>query len=126
MWRQFNFYLNEHLLRLYPDSEYFDKLFHFKKGLLPILDKYSIEDFLILDQGQYFLLRVKVSNKEVENIKKDLDSLVNDSSDFDKVVPTTWSPENDAKTRILEARERAKRIGNLFPRYSRRGMENRD
>jgi hypothetical protein len=114
MWRQFNFYLNEHLLRLYPDSEYFDELFHFKKGLLPILDKYSIEDFLILDQGQYFLLRVKVSNKEAENIKKGLDSLVNDSSDFDKVVPTTWSPENDEKTRILEARERAKRIGISF------------
>jgi hypothetical protein len=107
MWQQFNFYLSENALRLYPNSEYFDKLFHFKKSLLPILDKYCVEDFLILDEGKYFLLRVEVSDETANKMKEDFDGLVYGNSDFDKVVPTTWEPENDARTRILGARERA-------------------
>ena len=108
MWHEFDFYLNESLLGLYPNSEYYDKIFHFKKTLLPILDKYGIKDFLILDEGKFFLLRVEVDDKIASDLKKDLDSLVSNNSDFDKVVQTTWSPKDDARNRILGARERAK------------------
>jgi len=107
MWQQFDFYLSQNMLSLYPNSEYYDRLFHFKKRLLPILDKYHIKDFLILDEGRYFLLRVEVSDEVANQMKEDFDSLVHGNSDFDRVVPTTWEPENDARARILGARERA-------------------
>jgi len=107
MWQQFNFYLSQNVLSLYPKSEYYDKLFHFKKRLLPILDRYHVEDFLILDEGRYFLLRVEVSDEIANRMREDFDNLVYGNSDFDKVVPATWELENDARGRILGARERA-------------------
>lgn len=116
MWHQFNFYLNESLRRLYPNSEYYDKLFNFKKSLLPILDKYGIKDFLILDEGDFFLLRVKVDKETAKYLNKDFNGLVSENSDFNKVAPptTTWSPEDDARNRILKAREKAKQGGISF------------
>jgi hypothetical protein len=107
MWQQFDFHLSDNVLRLYPSSEYFDRLFHFKKSLLPILDKYCVKDFLILDEGKYFLLRVEASDETASKMKEDFDNLIHGNSDFEKVVATTWQPENDARWRILEARQRA-------------------
>ncbi len=109
MWRQFNFVCSQSLRRLHPNSEYYDRLFRFKKGILPTLDKYHIKYFLILDEGDYFLLRAEIDNDKIaENLKKEFDSLVGKSSNFDDVSVTSWSPENDARTRILEARERVR------------------
>jgi hypothetical protein len=107
MWHEFDFYLSESLLGTYPNSEYYDKLFHFKKSLLPILDKYAVKDFLILDEGKYSLLRAEVSNEVAKDMKEDFDNLVKGNFDFVKVVPTTWEPKDDARWRIDEARKRA-------------------
>ena len=114
MWYQFNFICSQSLLRLHPDSEYYDRLFRFKRELLPILDEYGIKDFLILDEGDYFLLRVELDSKTVNDFKEELDNLVAETSDFTNVKVETWSPEDDAKTRILEARERARQRGVSF------------
>ena len=115
MWHEFDFYLNEKLLELHPNSEYYDKQFHFKKSLLPILDRYDIEDFLILDEGRFFLLRVEVSAATANDLKKEFESLVSENSDFDKVAPPTiWSPEDDSRDRILGARGRAIQGGISF------------
>ena len=98
MWDQFSFNCSQSLRRLHPNSEYYDRLFCFKKGLLPTLDKYDIKYFLILDEGDLFLLRAEMDNETAENLKKEFDSLVDESSDFDDVTVTSWSPENDART----------------------------
>lgn len=111
MWYQFNFICSQSLRTLHPNSEYYDRLFHFKKALLPTLDKYGIDYFFILDEGDFFLLRAEMDNETAENLKKEFDNLTYESSDFDTVNQTTWSPENDAKTRILGARERAEQRG---------------
>jgi len=107
MWYQFNFICSQSLRILHPNSEYYDRLFQFKKALLPILDKYGIEYFFILDEGDYFLLRAEMDNDAAENLKKDFHGLVDENPDFDDVIQTTWSPENDANVRILRARQRA-------------------
>lgn len=114
MWYQFNFICSQSLLRLHPNSEYYDRLFRFKKELLPVLDKYGIKDFLILDEGDYFLLRVELDDKTVEDFKEELDKLVAKTSDFTDVKLETWSPEGDAKRRILGARGRAIERGVSF------------
>jgi hypothetical protein len=108
MWKEFDFHLSENVLKLYPKSEYFDKLFHFKKRLLPILGKYHVEDFLMLDEGKFFLLRVEADDETARKMKESFDSLVQGNSDFEEVVQATWDPENNARTRILDARKSAK------------------
>ena len=109
MWHEFQFHCSQKLLALSPDSEFYDRFYRFKKGLLPILDKYEIDDFLILDEGRFFLLRVELSNEIAKDFKKDLDDLVNKSADFDKVTPEYWSPETDARNRIIGSRETAEK-----------------
>ena len=95
---------------------------------MPTLDKYRIGYFLILDEGDYFLLRAEVGNETAEDLKKEFDRLVGESSDFDDVTVTSWSPENDARQRILEARERAVQRGISFQGIPEGGwkIENRD
>jgi hypothetical protein len=114
MWYQFNFICSQSLRRLHPSSEYYDRLFRFKKGLLLTLDKNGINYFLLLDEGDYFLLRVEVNNETAESLKKEFDGLVGGSPDFDDVTVTNWLPEDDAKKRILDARERSKQRGISF------------
>lgn len=114
MWHQFNFYCSESLLRLHPNSEFYDRFYCFKRGLLPILDEYDIENFLILDEGRFFLLRVDLEAEMGETLREDFDRLVDESVDFDKVTVESWSPEEDARTRILGARERAVQMGISF------------
>ena len=123
MWHEFQFHCSQSLLALHPNSEYYDRFYRFKKGLLPILDKYNIDDFLILDEGRFFLLRVELDNETAKDLKKDLDDVVNESSDFDNVTVESWSPENDAKRRILGARERAKQMGISFEGISEGGWK---
>lgn len=111
MWQQFNFYCSESLLRLHPNSEFYDRCYSFKRKLLPILDEHNAEDFLILDEGRFFLLRVELDPKTARTLREAFDRLVDESSDFDKVTVESWSPEEDARTRILGARERAVQMG---------------
>lgn len=110
MWHEFQFHCSESLIKLHPDSEFYDRFYRFKKGLLPTLDKYGIKDFLILDEGSFFLLRVELDDETARILKKDLDDLVNKSSDFENVTVKGWSPENDAKGRILYSKENAKKM----------------
>jgi len=56
MWHEFQFHCNENVLELFPTSEFYDRFYRFKRSLLPILDKYKIKDFLILDEGNSFFL----------------------------------------------------------------------
>ena len=123
MWYQFNFICSQSLRRLYPNSEYYNKLFHFKKALLPTLDKHNIEYFFILDEGDYFLLRAEMDNETAKNLKEEFDSLANRSSDFNDVTQAIWPPEDDAEDRILGARERAKQMGISFQGILERGWK---
>lgn len=107
MWYEYQFHCSESLMTLFPKPEFYDKFYSFKKRLLPILDNYSINDFLILDEGRFFLLRVELDDSTAERLKGDLDNLVNDSLDFDNVTRHTWSPTDDARGRIRGAGQRA-------------------
>lgn len=84
-------------------------LFAFKKAYLsPILEKHGIEDFLMLDQREFILLRVEVENETAKQIKLFLEESIQPGSLFSRVTVETWSPIVDARNRILAARERAK------------------
>jgi hypothetical protein len=91
MWQQFNFYCSESLLRLHPNSEFYDRFYGFKRELLPILDEHNAEDFLILDEDRFFLLRVELYPEAADALRGDVDRLVDESSDFDKVTVESWS-----------------------------------
>jgi len=56
------------------------------------LDRYNIDDFLILDEGPFFLLGAELDDETAKDWKKNLDDLVNKSSDFDNVTIKSWSP----------------------------------
>jgi len=47
-------------------------------------------------------------------MKDDLDALIGQTADFDNVTLHTWSPEDDARNRILYSKETAKKMGISF------------
>jgi hypothetical protein len=86
-----------------------DGVFAFKKEqLLPILEKHGIEDFLMLDEPKFVLLRIDVSGESSKQIRSDLEKAIQTGPLFSKVTVESWSPIDDARDRILAARERAK------------------
>ena len=114
MWYQFEFYCSEQLKNLYPRAEYYDEFYKFKKRLLPILKRYSIQDCLFLDEGEYFLLRVELDDETVKHIENEFQKLLSSNKNFGNLKRQTWMPEDDARNRILAARQRASEGGISF------------
>ena len=91
-------------------------LYVFKRNkIMPILKDLGIRDFLVLDEPQWLLLRVEVDDKTLKEIKQKLENSIAKNWVFRDVTIAEWSPEEDAKGRILSARERARtRVGVSF------------
>jgi len=86
-----------------------DDLFAFKRAcLLPILEKHRVEDFLLLDEPKFVLLRVEGEDRILKRIRLLLKQSIQPGSLFSRLTVKTWSPIADAKRRILDARQRAK------------------
>lgn len=111
-----------HELRLWYSERFLSRrhqtwrvLYDFKRSsLLPILEQHEIHDFLLLDEPDFVLLRVEVGDEKISKIKQAIQSSIEQSPDFAQVTVVDWSPEADAKTRILGARERAEGMGISF------------
>lgn len=98
-WYEFNLWYGEKI-----DIE---KLCNLRKLLLPILDEHKIEDFLVLNEPKFVLLRVEIDEETKRNVEKDLKSLVEQlQGTFSKVTSNKWNPEKDARDRILRAAEK--------------------
>ena len=79
------------------------KLYDFRKFVLPILEEYKIDDFLILSEPTSVLLRVNVDETTKGNIKTKLAAMVETSENgFADVKVGEWNPEKDARDRILK------------------------
>lgn len=105
-WREFRIW--------YATSPNPDDLFRFKKThLLTILAKYDIEDFLILDEPEFVLLRIKVDDASTKQIELSLKKSVQAKSLFSRVTVEIWSPSVDARNRILSAKERIEMLAKI-------------
>lgn len=114
MWEEFQFYASKELMTLYPQSDFYDEFFLFKKKLLPLIDKYGIINFLILDEGPFFLIRIELDRATSNLFEKDCIELVEKTPNFIEVKRINWSPENDARNRIIGSKDRAKGMGIFF------------
>lgn len=84
-------------------------VFAFKKThLLPMLERCGIEDFLMLDEPKFMLLRVDVDDESAKRIHSSLEEVIRSESLFSRVTVEVWSPIKDAKDRILAAKNQAK------------------
>lgn len=81
-----------------------DALYETRRQLLTILEKEHLPDFLILNEPKYVLLRVEVDDQGRAEIERLLNDLVAESQgNFARVTVESWSPEDDARGRILSA-----------------------
>lgn len=80
-----------------------------------VLDNYEIENFLTLDEPDFVLFRVEVDEEDVLSIEGDIRAFVEFDPNFSDVNIEDWSPEDDARTRILGAKQRASAGGVFFP-----------
>lgn len=86
-----------------------DDLFAFKRTyLIPVLEKYGINDFLLLDEPKFLLLRVEVEDTLAKRIRSSLKDSMQSGALFSRLTVAGWSPIADARKRILDARQRAK------------------
>ena len=110
------------LIRKRATGEACKVLYRFKREvLLPIIEKRSIKNFLILDEfsdkDRFVLLRVNADEETSKQIKRDIEKTVQQSEFkqfFTHVELEVWSPLKDAKSRILSARKRAEQLGISF------------
>jgi hypothetical protein len=96
-----------HEIRLwYSGKQSQNALFAFKKiQLLKVMDENRIGYFLVLDEPEFALVRIEGSKDLATQVMKSIESL--DSDQFSHLTMETWSPERDARDRILSSRERA-------------------
>jgi hypothetical protein len=81
-----------------------DALYETRRQLLTILEKEQITDFLILNEPKYLLLRVETNDQSRNEIGALLTDLVTESQGrFARLAIENWSPEDDARSRILNA-----------------------
>ena len=81
-----------------------DVLYATGRQLLTIVEKKKIADFLILNEIKFVLLRVQADEQGKAEIEKLLIELVAQShGHFARVAVENWSPEDDARNRILSA-----------------------
>lgn len=100
-WCEFRFWYGEKI-----SSE---KLYNLRKLLLPILDEHEIDDFLVLNEPQFVLLRVEVDDESRKRMERDLENLVRQLGNcFSRLTNEKWDPKGDARARILGA---ARRLG---------------
>jgi hypothetical protein len=98
-WYEFRLWYGERLAR--------ETLYELRRLVLRILEKYHIEDFLMLNEPKFALIRVQVSEETKSGIEHSLKELVNASQGaFSNVSIETWVAENDARDRILGAAQR--------------------
>ena len=84
-------------------------IFVFKKTyVLPMLERYDVEDFLMLDEPDFVVLRIGINGESAKRILSDLEETIQMETLFSRVTMGSWSPITDARDRILGARERAK------------------
>ena len=110
------------LIRKGAISEACKLLYRFKREvLLPIIEKRNIQNFLVLDEfldkERFVLLRVNVDEETSKQIKRDIEKMIQQGEFkqfFTHVELEVWSPLDDAKSRILSARERAEQRGISF------------
>ena len=99
-WREFNIW--------YGEKVNTEKLYDFRKAILPILDKHEIDNFLILNEPNFVVFRIEIDENIMKNIEKSLTEIVEKSEAvFSRVTVDRWLPEQDAKNRILGAAQRA-------------------
>ena len=93
----------------YGEKISIETLYDFRRFVLTLLNKHKSEDFLVLNEPKFVLLRVEVDEETKESIEKSLKDLVERSEGaYSKIKIEKWYPEKDAKDRILGA---AKRVG---------------
>ena len=63
------------------------------------------QEFLILDEPGFILLRVEADNGITGRIRASLEEAIRPI--FSQITAQSWSPQADAKNRILDARRRA-------------------
>jgi len=81
-----------------------DALYETRRQLLSILEKEQMTDFLILNEPKYLLLRAETNDQSRNEIGGLLTDLVTESQGrFARLAIENWSPENDARSRILNA-----------------------
>ena len=98
-WHEFRLWYGEKLSR--------QRLYDLRRDLLLILDKHGIDDFLVLNEPKYVLLRVEVEEEIGKGIEKSLKDLVEQSKDeFSRITTEKWVPEKDARDRIGAAAQR--------------------
>ncbi len=86
-----------------------------RECLLAILDKYEIENFLTLDEPDFVLFRVEIDEEVLGQIVADIKEFIGRGSSFSSINTADWSPEDDARARILSAKQRAAGMGVIFP-----------
>lgn len=100
-WREFRLW--------YAASPSPHDLFAFKTAyLVPALEKHGVEDFLVLDEPRFVLLRLGADDELANDIRLSLEESIKSGALFAELTLETWSPEADARNRILSARQRAK------------------
>ncbi len=73
--------------------------------MLTVLNENNVNYFLVLDEPMFTLIRIEGSRDLANKVKTSIESL--HSNLFSHLTIESWSPENDARNRILSAGERA-------------------
>lgn len=96
----------------WKESQPYDpnEVFKFKKErLLPLFDELGVGYWFTLDEPDWVLIRLIVdSDAQRELVKQRLESLIAGASPFARVTVDVWSPEDDARRRIVDALGRLK------------------
>ena len=84
-----------------------EKLYHLRKLLFPILDEHKIENFLILNEPERVIFRIKINDETKDIIQKNLQKIIKQSEDaFSRITIEKWNPEEDARKRIMDAAQK--------------------
>lgn len=86
-----------------------------RECFLPILDRYGIKNFLTLDEPEFVLFRIEIEEVDIEDVRGDVQTFVEGNPYFSTVNVGDWSPQDDARARILGAKQRAVGGGVFFP-----------
>jgi len=101
--------------RFKAEEEGWRILYNFKRNVvLPILEQHRIDYFLTLDEPDFVLFRIEVDSGRLSEVEEAIRDYIERDPYFSRLTVVDWSPEEDARGRILWARERAKSLGIPF------------